>query len=220
MTMSNKKNTIMNILKEEILSLKLEPGTIISEAILSDRFELSRTPIREVLKQLSSEGYINIYPQRGSIVSYIDLESVEQVVYLRSILEKEIIKELCCNIPLKGIHELNTILIEQNICLKNKKLFNDFILTDNAFHKKMFELAGRNFLWDIIQQFNVHYVRYRKLHMLEKDKMNDIYNDHKQIVTFIMNKDFSLIEKLIHNHIRADINSLYFKEKYSKLIKN
>ncbi len=51
--MASKKETIIQTLKEEILTLELKPGTIISETMLSERFSLSRTPIRDVLKQLS-----------------------------------------------------------------------------------------------------------------------------------------------------------------------
>ncbi len=77
--MASKKETIIETLKEEILTLQLKPGTLLSETTLSELFSLSRTPIRDVLKQLSLAGYIDIYPQRGSVVSYIDLDSVEQL---------------------------------------------------------------------------------------------------------------------------------------------
>lgn len=96
------KKEIMSYLKQEILSLALKPGSMISETALSERFELSRTPIRDVLKQLSLEQYVDIYPKKGNLVSYIDLESVEQIIYLRNVLEKEIMKSLAGNIPLKG----------------------------------------------------------------------------------------------------------------------
>ena len=82
--MSNKKKEIMEKLKKAILSLELKPGTIVSETSLSERFNLSRTPIREILKQLSMQGYIDIYPKKGNIVSYIDLESVEQSFFVES----------------------------------------------------------------------------------------------------------------------------------------
>src|SRR5699024_6971873 len=128
-----------------ILSLELKPGTIISETSLSERFQLSRTPIRDILKQLSLQGYIDIYPKKGSIVSYIDLESVEQITYLRSTLEKEIMKELSHNIPLTGLHELRDLLAKQEDCIQKKQMNGDkldeFMALDDAFHKSLFELS-------------------------------------------------------------------------------
>lgn len=116
-SMTSKKE-IMAYLKQEILSLELKPGAMISETALSERFQLSRTPIRDVLKQLSLEQYVDIYPKKGNLVSYIDLESVEQIIYLRNVLEKEIMKSLAGNIPLKGLHELRDNLAQQQKCIE------------------------------------------------------------------------------------------------------
>lgn len=206
-------------LKSQILSLKLKPGTIISETTLSERYNLSRTPIRDVLKQLSSEGYIDIYPQKGSIVSYIDLESVEQIIYLRSTLEKELIKDLLTNMPLKGQHELNSLLAQQKECIQGEYDFERFMQLDDAFHKLLFCLAGRLFLWNLIQQFNVHYMRYRKLHMLKKDKLIEIQKEHELMANYIIHGEKDKIDDLVHHHIRSDVNSLYFQEHFSAYIK-
>ncbi len=214
------KREIITQLKKEILSLQLKPGTIVSEATLTERFQLSRTPIRDILKQLALEGYIDIYPQKGSLVSFIDLESVEQIIYLRSTLEKEILKELSHEMPMKGLHDLKNILGTQKDCIDAVDGFEQFMHLDDAFHKKMFELAGRSFLWDLIQQFNVHYVRYRKLHMLKKEKLVEIHKEHEAMVAHMMNKETDKIDALVHHHIRADVNSLYFQEHFNDYIKS
>lgn len=217
--MSLKKKEIISQLKKEILSLQLTPGTIISEAVLTERFQLSRTPIRDILKQLSLEGYIDIYPQKGSIVSYIDLESVEQIIYLRSTLEKEIMKELTTSIPLLGLHDLKNILQLQKECIQKDDVFEQFMLLDDAFHKTLFDLAGRLFLWTVIQQFDVHYMRYRKLHMLKNDKLVEIQKEHELMVMTIKEGQSQKIDELVHHHIRADVNSLYFQEHFTEYIK-
>ncbi|MBC8078942.1 MAG: GntR family transcriptional regulator [Gorillibacterium sp.] len=215
----NLKKEIMSQLKQDILSLQLEPGTIISETTLSERFQLSRTPIRDILKQLSLEDYINIYPKKGNVVSYIDLESVEQITYLRCTLEKEIMKALSVHLPLKGLHELKDILARQKACIDQENRFEQFLQLDDAFHKALFGLAGRSFLWDLIQQFNVHYLRYRKLHMLKKDKLVEIQKEHELMVTHMIQGEMIEIEQLLDHHLRADINSLYFEEHFADFIK-
>lgn len=58
------KAEILNTLKQEILTLALKPGTILSETALSERFQISRTPLRDVLKQLALESYTDIYPKK------------------------------------------------------------------------------------------------------------------------------------------------------------
>ncbi|WNS44189.1 GntR family transcriptional regulator [Paenibacillus sp. MMS20-IR301] len=213
------KKEIMTYLKQEILSLALKPGDIISETVLSERFQLSRTPIRDVLKQLSLEHYVDIYPKKGNLVSYIDLESVEQIIYLRNVLEKEIMKSLAGNIPLKGLHGLRENLQQQQKCIEQAEGAESFLLLDDQFHRMMFGLAGREFLWGVLQQFNVHYIRYRKLHMLKDEKLTTIQQEHQQLLDYIMQGDTAGIDKLLHHHLRADIDSMNFQEHFAGYIK-
>lgn len=212
------KELIMAELKDDILSLKLKPGMLISETALSERFQLSRTPIRDILKQLSNEDYIRIYPKKGNIVSYIDLESVEQIIYLRSTLEKEIMKELSRRPPLKGIQEIRGILEFQRRCIEQEEGFERFLELDDAFHQSLFELAGRGFLWKVIQQFNVHYVRYRKLHLHKREKLAELQEEHQLMLNRIMDGESERIDELVHNHLRADIHSSYFQEHFAEYI--
>ncbi|MDF1509812.1 GntR family transcriptional regulator [Robertmurraya sp. DFI.2.37] len=210
----------MNELKRDILSLQLKPGTIISETTLSERYQISRTPIRDILKQLSLEDYINIYPKKGSIVSYIDLESVEQLIFLRSTLEKEIMKELKDHLPLKGLHELKTILAKQKECIDEEDGLEKFLQLDDAFHKTLYDLAGRGFLWSLIQQFQVHYIRFRRLNMHRKDKLAEIHKEHELMIGLLVQGETEKIAELVRHHLQADINSLDFQEHFGKYIKS
>ena len=63
---------VYDILREEILDLKLAPGSAVDEVQLSERFQLSRTPIREALVRLAGEGLIETLPNRSTLVSNID----------------------------------------------------------------------------------------------------------------------------------------------------
>jgi len=205
--MKSKKEEIVEVLKTEILNLTLKPGDLVSEAMLTERFGISRTPIRDILKQLEKEGYIDIFPQKGSKVSYIDLNSVEQIVYLRNSLEKEIFKDLRSRISLSQKHSLAGILAKQASCIQGDNGYNDFLKYDDAFHHNCFIFLGREFLWDIIQQFNVHYLRYRQLNMKSEAKLKALYEEHKVLFNYLKGDDY-VIEDLIHHHLRTDeINS-------------
>lgn len=212
------KEEIMNSLKNEILTLKLKPGTILSETALSELYQISRTPLRDVLKQLSLESYIDVYPKKGNLVSFIDLESVEQIIYLRSVLEKEILKYLSSHLLLTGVHELKEILDKQQAVIHEDDAAERFLNLDDAFHQSLFRLAGREFLWNLIQQSNVHYARYRRLHMLRKEKLVEIHKEHQNILEFMMHKEMDKLDELIHHHLREDINSLYLQENFSEYI--
>ncbi|MEK3947132.1 GntR family transcriptional regulator [Paenibacillus sp. FSL H7-0703] len=213
------KEEIMQLLKKDILSLTLKPGTLLSETTLSERFQLSRTPLRDVLKWLALESYIDIYPKKGNIVSYIDLESVEQIIYLRSALEKEIMKELSSQIALSDVQKLSDILDRQRAVIEEDHATDQFLSLDDQFHQTMFQLVGRGFLWHLIQQSNVHYIRYRKLHMLETGKLMGIWHEHQAMLESMLNKETTKMDDLVHHHLREDIHSLDFLRKFADYIK-
>lgn len=75
-------------LEEMIVTLQLPPGTAISEAALSDRLEIGRTPIREALQRLAREHLILILPQRGNLVSQIDIKSQLRLLETRREVER------------------------------------------------------------------------------------------------------------------------------------
>ena len=213
------KDEIKQLLKNDILSLTLKPGTMLSETTLSERFQLSRTPLRDVLKQLALGSYIDIYPKKGNIVSYIDLESVEQIIYLRSVLEKEIMKELSSQIALSDVQKLSEILDRQRAVIEEDHATDQFLSLDDQFHQTMFQLVGRGFLWQLIQQSNVHYIRYRKLHMLETGKLMGIWHEHQAMLEYMLNKETTKMDDLVHHHLREDIHSLDFLRKFADYIK-
>lgn len=215
------KADILRQLKGEISTLQLKPGSILSETALSERFRISRTPLRDVLKQLAHEGYIDVYPKRGNLVSYIDLESVEQIIYLRSTLEKDILGNLASSaaaLPLRGVLELKEILEKQEESILEEEPHETFLHWDDAFHKKLFELAGRGFLWDLIQQSNVHYARYRRLHMLKKEKLEAILAEHRLLLDCVLRREVSRIGELVEHHLHEDINAAYLQENFSEYL--
>ncbi|MDP1513166.1 GntR family transcriptional regulator [Paenibacillus ottowii] len=213
------KEEIKQLLKNDILSLTLKPGTLLSETTLSERFQLSRTPLRDVLKQLAQEAYIDIYPKKGNVVSYIDLESVEQMSYLRSALEKEIMKELSTQFALSDIQKLSEILESQKAVIDEDHATDQFLILDDEFHHTMFQLVGREFLWQLIQHSNVHYIRYRKLHMLETGKLMEIWHEHQSMLEYMLNHETSKMDDLIHHHLRKDMHSLKFLRQFTDYIK-
>ena len=75
-------------IEEQIVTLQLPPGTVLSELVLADRFGIGRTPIREALHRLSRDGLVNILPRRGVLVSEIDLRSQLRLLEVRRELER------------------------------------------------------------------------------------------------------------------------------------
>jgi len=75
-------------LEEQIVTLKIPPGTVVSEALLGQRLGIGRTPIREALWRLARERLVTIFPHRGIIVSEIDIKLQLRLLELRRVVER------------------------------------------------------------------------------------------------------------------------------------
>lgn len=80
---------VYGAIKDSILSGEMEPGLILVERELTERFECSRTPVREALQRLSYEGYVAILPRRGYLITTPSVRDTAESYHLREILEAE-----------------------------------------------------------------------------------------------------------------------------------
>ena len=80
-------------LKQEILDLRLKPGQMISENDVCDRFGVSRTPVREALRLLQEQGFVETVPYRGTYVTLLSLDNIKQMIYMRVAVETMVLRD-------------------------------------------------------------------------------------------------------------------------------
>lgn len=201
------KDYAYRVLKENIMTLELKPGTLLSEIELSETLEISRTPIREVLMKLKNEHLIEVKPQSGTYVSLIDLELVREARFMRLALEEKVLKEACENFPNKYFLELEKNLYAQQIIADMEGGEKEFNKLDNEFHQLFFLGVNKLNVWKSILNISTHYNRMRLLLQLEDSKV-DVVNQHKEFLEVIRNKDIDRVESLINEHIKYNDNIL------------
>lgn len=197
-------------IREEILYLELEPGQIISEIETSKRFHVSRTPVRDAFKRLENEGLLEIKSHIGTFVSLIDLENINDILYMREKLELAVLEDLSRNINQLQEIRLNYILTKQKKLfeedLSEKRLAKEFILADNEFHQTIFELMGRSNIWNYLCSIEHHYERLRMfLNLTQKDILYDLYIEHEKILKSILEKDMNGLRILFSHHLYGGI---------------
>ena len=74
-------------LKREMLDLKLEPGRMLSENEICERFGVSRTPVREAMRLLQEQGFVENVPYKGIRVTLLSLDNIKQMIYMRLAVE-------------------------------------------------------------------------------------------------------------------------------------
>jgi DNA-binding GntR family transcriptional regulator len=224
MTFKISKNSTSKViyhnLREEIINLYLEPGTSISEKELSEKYNVSRTPVREALVRLAQEGLVQIYPQKGTVVSLIDLSAVEEERFLREHLERAVVKEACMEFPKENILALEMNLKFQKMYIENKdykKLFN----TDEEFHKIIFEGCSKKRIWNSINDGSTEFQRIRVLRLTVNSSWDNIYLQHKEIFNAIKNKNPEMAEEFMKKHLNMVIfDKTQVRESYPNYFKD
>ncbi len=209
------KEVIYMEVKNKILNLEYKPGQMISETEISELLNVSRTPVREVFIRLSYEKLIDIYPQKGTFVSLVDLSYVRESVYMRNLLECQIAGEII-DIGMKDLPaEIKKNIRLQKDLVENDGNIEEFLELDNDFHKVIFKAVNHETIWDIISTTRIHYNRFRLLTMYEPEMLNKVFLEHFDIMTKIEEGDKkgcnTLLKKHHYNGLEhADI----LKEKY------
>ncbi|VFR19579.1 Transcriptional regulator, GntR family [plant metagenome] len=196
---------VVEKLRELILSLALEPGTVLSRPELAEQFGLSQTPIRDALIQLRDEGLVDIFPQHTTVVSRIDVAAARQAHFLRRALELEIVHELAGRQDPALAARLNAHIATQETCLQAAR-YADFIVSDQAFHREMHEAAGVTALWELEQRYSGHVRRLRHLHLPEAGKAQRILRDHRRIVDALAAGDAAAAQAALREHLSGTLS--------------
>ncbi|MGM1045579.1 transcriptional regulator, GntR family [Paenibacillus uliginis N3/975] len=212
-------NIVYNKLKQQIVSLELPPGTTLSEKEMSLAFDVSRTPVRESFVRLAQEGLVLVLPQRGTRVSLIDPELVEEARFMREQLEKAVIRLACESFPEDKLAELEANLAQQKESIERhdgKQMFE----LDEAFHRILFEGCRKQGTWNVIQQMNAHLNRSRMLWLSADPHWGHLYEQHRVMADAIRRHDSDYAERVMQEHLSLIISNLtVLKEKHPDYFK-
>ena len=199
-------------LREQILHLELSPGTAISEIETASKYQVSRTPVRDAFKALEAEGLLEIRPHIGTFVSLIDLRTVSDILFARCTLEKAVYKDLAMTLDKSQEYRIHLLLQKQEELLASdlsaEELSRAFILSDNAFHYALYELAGKQNIMHFYSVINAQYERFRTfINLSGRDELKKLYDEHAAIWNHILNKDFNALENCITGHLYDGFNA-------------
>lgn len=199
LTKETNRDYALRVIKENIINMELKPGSMISEQDIANELNLSRTPVHEAMQELSNTKIIEILPQRGSHVSLIDMELVEEAIFVRTAIESEITKKACEMATDEDIQALEeNVNLQEFYFTKNNR--DKIMELDNAFHEAMYKITNRMQCFYMVRLMNIHYDRIRELH-LHAFNPERIITEHKQILDAFKKKDGELAKKAILKHL-------------------
>ncbi|MFE4709002.1 GntR family transcriptional regulator [Peribacillus sp. NPDC094092] len=195
------KDIVYNHIAEEIQNGTLLPKHKINEVALSEKLEVSRTPVREALIQLASENLLEYFPRKGFIVKELDTNKKLDVFQVVGVLDA-----LAASLSIAHITESDIDLMEKlvkKIDLSiSQKNYSDYQKYQNQFHKVYIDKCKNDTLIDLLNSLQNSFVRQIYLSKDEEklfavlEQMNE---QHKQIIHYFKKRDKENLEQLIKN---------------------
>ncbi len=208
----------LRVIRENIVSLELKPGTLVSENEIAAELGLSRTPVREAIIELSKASIIEIFPQRGSYVSLIDPKLVEESRFLRNVLDSAVIEVACDVANERYLKELEENVLLQEFYLgrgEKEKLYG----LDNDFHKLIYVAAEKNNIYEMRATMMIQFDRVRTL-AVETVKDLKIVEDHRGMYEAIKGRDKEKAVELVHKHLsRYQVDQESIRKQFSEYFK-
>ncbi|SDI41517.1 transcriptional regulator, GntR family [Alteribacillus persepolensis] len=196
------KEHIYNELKQAIFSRKIPLNTQLNEELLSEVFNVSRTPIRSVLKRMQNEKIIQIIPHKGAYIYQPTPKEFEDVINLRIVLEKEAIKIACKKATEEQINELEEYTLKEEKLYKSGDYANG-IRTSTKFHHKLMTMTTNDFMIQYNQELmnimNI-YIVFHENTIQESPRSPE---EHREIINAIKNRDEKKAIELIDLHFKS-----------------
>ncbi len=175
-------------LHDDILSLILPPGAMLSENDLAKGFGVSRTPVREALLRLADEGLVEIVPKSGTRVSLIPCAKLNEAMVIRRALEQVAVRK-AAEIADGAALDAVSATIERQRAAEAAADMQAFHLADEAFHAAIAGAAGYPGIWVLVRQVKFHVDRFRRLTLPEDGRLSRVIDEHEHVLAALARRD-------------------------------
>ena len=196
------RGRVYEYLKTAILSGRLNPGEKLTEEHLAEKIGVSRTPVREALHKLESEGLIKPRKKRGFFVSGDSKEEVEELFEIRSILEGYALRVVSERISDELLERLSGFIEKAEKALRNRRI-DEVFRWNTRFHDTLHSIvAEKKQLYRLMVDIRKYVLRYRKDTLKYPDGVKRAVEGHRKIIMALQLKDPDLCERVMREHIR------------------
>lgn len=193
---------VFEYLRNAILNGTLKPGERLMEISLAEQLGVSRTPVREAIRKLEKERFVEMIPRKGAYVANLTARDILEVLEIRIVLEGFASKLAAERMTEEDVVELKNILKEFNQALEALDR-PEMIRWDNEFHTKIYSAAKNNKLVEIVKELHDQFQRFRLIYFNEYDDYNDLQVWHENILEAIKNRDGMKAKECAEYHVRS-----------------
>ena len=201
------RGRVFTKIREDILAGVYKENEELKEVTLGQQLGVSRTPVREALRQLELEGLVTIIPNKGAYVTGITKKDIHDIYAIRSYLEG-----LCARWACEHITEEQIEALDETIYLSlfhaRRGHHEQLVALDNKFHDLIYKASGSKILNHVLSDFHHYVERIRKISLSSTNRATKSIAEHEAILEAIKKRDGELAETLAHEHIMSTIKNL------------
>jgi DNA-binding GntR family transcriptional regulator len=193
-------------LREQIFSHELAPGSWLDEQSLAIAFGISRTPMREAIKVLASEGLVTTKMNKGAYVTEVDRRDLEQIFTVLSLLEGQAARETA----LKASEDQLTQLDNLHHRLEKAAADRDteqFFQINVKFHELIQEIAGNKWMNGVIEDLRKVLKLQRRDSLTRSGRLLSSLVEHREILQAILKRDPSAADLAMRKHLTRGLEA-------------
>lgn len=187
---------VTKTLRQAILEGCFQPGEKVDQDLIAQELDVSRTPVREALRVLESEGFIDIQPHRGAYVSIVSQRDIQEIYEVRALIEAEIVRQVTPVIPDSVLDELERFLKHAD------QEGADYVEGDITLHDTIAEFAENELLQEILESLTKRIIRVRRFAQLQPGyHLVQSNMEHCAIVRAMRERDAERAAELMAHHL-------------------
>ncbi len=191
-----------NIVRNAITYGDLKPGERLVEKRLCEVYNVGRTPLREALRQLEVEGYLQFTPNKGVTISRISVEDIKRIYDLLAVLEGHATEVATTSLSEKDLRNIESFQIDQKRAWAAKD-YKKWLDKNADFHRSIIEASRNSYLISIVDNLRHRVYRYRMIAITIPDGIEEYIQCHDEIVHAISGGAAKRAGTAMQKHIRG-----------------
>ena len=191
---------VISQLRDLIVQGELPPGSKLNERVLADRLGTSRTPLREAIKYLASEGLVELLPNRGAVVAALDLGRLKEVFVVLGALEA-LAGDLACRHATEADIAAVKALYYHMLAYHAAGDLANYFRCNQEIHIKLLECSGNATLAQVYRGLNAHVKRARYMANLSRERWDKAVREHEEMLDALIRRDSARLQSLLRDHL-------------------
>lgn len=211
---------IYDDLLNKIINLELQPGCKISENKISEEYSVSRSVVRNSIARLVQTGFLEVYPQRGTYVTLIDLDYIKTALLIRVSIEKEMLYRF-----MRKEDKSETLAkMEENIEQQKKfygyeEYIKEFKDLDEQFHEYIMLSVENTNILELMKEHLLHISRWRNVYVKSGHNLSKLIDEHRKILECVRKSKIDEALSYMSDHIDTVSDVIAVSAEYSRYFK-